>query len=74
MKDGVLTKEELSEHVIWSGCGQHCKGGQHVGRTCTYVVGELKDLDISVRCGAHRSMIANKEAVLNAIYEIYLNT
>ena len=66
-----MSKEDLVKYIKFSGCGQHCKGGQHVGRTCSYIVGELIDLDITVRCGAFRSMIKNREIVINSIYEIY---
>ena len=68
-----LSKEDLAKLITWSGCAQHCKGGQHVARTCTYQVGEIKDLDIFVRIGVHRSLIKNREAAIDAIYNLYLS-
>jgi len=72
MKAGIMSKEELIKYIKFSGCETHCRGSQHVGMSCRYVVGELIDLDISVRCGAFRSMIQNKQAVMDSIYEIYI--
>lgn len=68
----VMSIEDFVKEVTFTGCAEHCKGGQHVSRTCSYIVGECKSLDISVRIGIKRSMLENKELVLRTLYRLYL--
>jgi hypothetical protein len=72
VKKEILTKLELKDHITWGNCGTHCKGGQHVGRNCSYIIGEVRDLNLMVKFDGSRSTLKNKEVVLDALYDLYL--
>jgi len=67
-----MDKEEFTKLIDWSFCPSECKGGQHVARNCTYVVGEIYDLNLKVKFDGHRSKLKNKEVIEDAMYDLYL--
>jgi hypothetical protein len=67
-----MTQEEFTKLIKFSSCKDHCKGGQHVAMVCHYVVGEVEEFDLMVRCGGGRSNFKNKQAVIEALYYMYL--
>ena len=48
------------------------KGGQHVAMLPTYIKAEIEDLDLSVTIGYSRSVIYNKNAAIDILYETFL--
>ena len=68
-----MSKKEFYDLITYSGCGMHCKGGQHVGVSCPYVVAEIKDLNLMVKIEAFRSMFKNKIAAADILWNIYTN-
>lgn len=68
----VLTKEEFYKLIKWSTCPSDCKGGQHVSRNCTYVIGEIYDYGLKVKFNGYRSWIKNREVITDTMYDLYL--
>lgn len=71
MENRILTKEELAKHIKWSGCPSECNGNMHIGKSCSYVIGEIPELNLRVKFDGYRSTLKNKEVVLDTIYSLY---
>ncbi len=67
-----MTQEEFESMIEWGNCKSHCKGGQHVSLTCSYVIGEINDLNLIVKYDGSRSMIKNKQVVKDTLWLLYL--
>lgn len=72
MENRILTKEELAKHIKWSGCPTECDGNMHVGKTCSYIIGEISELNLRLKFDGHRSTMKNRQVVLDTIYDLYL--
>jgi len=69
---GQITEDEFYSLIEWGNCGTHCKGGQHVSMNCSYIIGEIKDLNLLVKFDGYRSTVKNRQVVLKTLWDLYV--
>lgn len=62
-----MTDEELSKLIKWTTIPNKPTGGQTVGVTHVYTIGELEEAGIKIELMQGKSHLKNKTDILNAI-------